>query len=248
LISIFFFFFWNERNDALVQLTHWAQKGVRMIKWLPNSMGIDASHDKCRPFYERAKELKMVLLIHVGFENSIDMGEVIQEYGNPLRLRCPLDMGVKVIAAHCASEGSSLDLESTENPRPFKDNFHLFLRLMNDPKYEGLLFADISSMTALNRCGEPLATMLALSDLHHRLINGSDYVVPAIRMVVSTKLLAYHGYINEDERRLLNEIYEYNPLLFDFVAKRVLRAPSNSSRPGTKFSPSVFMLNKELFS
>eukprot|EP01101_Sappina_pedata_P009914 TRINITY_DN6121_c0_g1_i1.p1 TRINITY_DN6121_c0_g1~~TRINITY_DN6121_c0_g1_i1.p1 ORF type:complete len:416 (-),score=119.87 TRINITY_DN6121_c0_g1_i1:128-1354(-) len=233
------------RADAIDELDRYAKKGVRMVKWLPNSMGIDPANEKCIAFYKKIRESNMVLLVHVGHENSIDMGGVIQEYGNPLRLRCPLDQGVKVIAAHCASEGSNIDLDSED--KHSESNFRLFLRLMDEEKYKSLLYADISSMTAFKRVGEPLTTILARKDLHGRLVNGSDYVVPAIRMVVSTRLLAYQKYITYEEQTILNEIYEYNPLLFDYICKRRLRVPAGNDNEGTLFSASVFMLNKDLF-
>ena len=44
------------------------------------------------------------------------------------------------------------------------------------------------------------------------------------------------------ERDLLNEVYEYNPLLFDFVLKRTLRSPDT----GKPFATKVFELNPQL--
>jgi len=66
-------------------------------------------------------------------------------------------------------------------------------------------------------------------------------------MVISTKMLAYYGYINNEERLFLDEIYECNPLLFDYVCKRTLKAPQDSIRPGAKLSKSIFVLNENLF-
>jgi hypothetical protein len=50
------------------------------------------------------------------------------------------------------------------------------------------------------------------------------------------------GYINADEAGSLKEIYDYNPLLFDFVLKRALKLPGTSKR----FPAAVFMLNSGL--
>jgi hypothetical protein len=41
---------------------------------------------------------------------------------------------------------------------------------------------------------------------------------------------------------MLNEIYHYNPLLFDFVLKRTLKLPGTNKR----LPPSVFMVNAQL--
>jgi mannonate dehydratase len=94
----------------------------------------------------------------------------------------------------------------------------------------------------LNRLPVPLVTLLRRRDLHHRLINGSDYPLPAINILVHTRALVAHGLITEEERGLLNEIYGYDPLLFDFVAKRTLRLPR--TRDG--FPPSVFLTHRDL--
>jgi len=60
--------------------------------------------------------------------------------------------------------------------------------------------------------------------------------------VISTRKLARAGYVTRDERGLLNEIYDYNPLLFDFVLKRTMRAPGGEQR----LPASVFMANADL--
>ena len=43
------------------------------------------------------------------------------------------------------------------------------------------------------------------------------------------------GLITADQCRALNELYHYNPLLFDFATKRVLRGPSGESFPVSIF-------------
>jgi len=228
------------RPDAIEQLDYWGKKGVRLLKWLPNAQGIIPSHEKCTPFYAKMKEYGMVLLCHVGEEHSIDFGGIDQSFGNPLHLRKPLEAGVKVIAAHCASEGHNKDLEDPALPTVL--NFHLFLRLMDDERYKDLFFADISAMTAFKRLGVAMTTMLDRPDLHDRLVFGSDYPVPCINIVVQTSSLVKWKYITEEERSLLNEIYDYNPLLFDFVTKRCLKSPDT----GRKFSKCVFNWNTKL--
>jgi predicted TIM-barrel fold metal-dependent hydrolase len=227
------------RADAVEELERWAARRARVVKWLPNAMGIDPSDAKCDQFYEKMKQLDLILLAHSGREEAVD-AEEDQRLGNPLLLRRALDRGVKVIVAHCAGLGESEDLDSPG--REMVSNFDLFMRLMEEKRYEGLLFGEISAMTQHNRLGPPLATLLEREDLHSRLVNGSDYPLPAINIVIRTKSLAEAGYITEEEREQLNEIYEYNPLLFDFVLKRAIRRPGTEKR----FSASVFMMNPSL--
>ena len=47
----------------------------------------------------------MILLVHVGEEHSVDAGFLDNSLGNPLKLIPALDIGVRIIAAHLASEG-----------------------------------------------------------------------------------------------------------------------------------------------
>ncbi len=227
------------RADALAELERGARRGARLVKWLPNAMGIDPADELCDPFYRKLKELDLVLLSHGGEEKAV-RAEEDQKLGNPLLLRRPLAAGVKVIVAHCAGLGDNEDLDDPQRRR--RPSFDLFLRLLEDKRYEGQVFADISAMTQVNRCGDPLATILQRGDLHARLVNGSDYPLPAINVVISTRALVKRGYITSEERVSLNEIYDYNPLLFDFVLKRTMKLPGSTMG----LPPAVFMNNAAL--
>lgn len=120
-----------------------------MVKWMPVNMGMDASHPLCEPFYQKMKEHNMVLLTHVGKEDNVPVTK-FQPLNNPLLFRKPLDMGVKVIMAHCASAGTNPDLDNDGCP---EQNHKLFFRLMDEKKYEGFLFGDISAITQVNKDG-----------------------------------------------------------------------------------------------
>ena len=224
------------RSDASAELRKWAAKGARVVKWLPNAMGIDPSNPTCDNFYQTLKELDLILLSHGGEEKAVE-AEEDQKLGNPLLLRRALDHGVKVIVAHCAGLGDNEDLDDPGRKRV--SNFDLFLRLMDEKRYEGLVFGEISAMTQFNRLGYPLTTILSRADLHHRVVNGSDYPLPAVNILIRTKPLAKLGYIDSDETEALREIYHYNPLLFDFVLKRILKLPGTNQR----LPPSIFMTN-----
>ena len=114
--------------------------------------------------------------------------------------------------------------------------------MMDEPKYVGLLFGEISAMLQFNRMPEPVTKLLERQDLHPRLVNGSDYPLPAINSLIWTRSMARDGFITAEERQSLNEIYDYNPLLFDFVLKRTMRHP----RTKQKLVASVFMENPGL--
>ena len=227
------------RPDAISELEKWAARGARIVKWLPNAMGIDPSDPKCDPFYQKMKELDLILLSHGGEEKAVE-AEEDQKLGNPLLLRRALDHGVKVVVAHCAGLGTNEDLDSKD--REQMDNFDLFVRLMDEKRYEGLVFGEISAMTQFNRVGKPLHTILAREDLHERLVNGSDYPLPAVNILIRTRPLVKLGFLSKSEGESLKEVYDYNPLLFDFVLKRTLKLPGTSK----SLPASIFMTSSVL--
>jgi len=214
------------RKDALQELEACAAKGGRLLKWLPNAQAIDPEDPRCDAFYRRMKELGVVLLTHAGEERAVAVKDA-QALGNPLKLRRPLDLGVTVIVAHCASLGRNADLD---HPGKVARNFDLFLRLMEDPKYRGRLFGDLSAITQINRLPAPLQTLLARPDLDGRLLNGSDYPLPGVDLIIWTRRLVELKLISAAERKALNEIWKQNPLLFDFVLKRTLKDPKTGRR------------------
>jgi predicted TIM-barrel fold metal-dependent hydrolase len=226
------------RKDALDEVKKWGEKGVRFIKWLPNAMGMDASDSSLIPFYREIKKYNMTILTHVGEEKAVE-SEEDQKLGNPLRFRLPLDFGVKIIMAHCASLGEDEDFDHPEKIK--RSSFDLFERMMDNPKYKELLFADISALMLTNRLGKPLRTVLNRKEWHSRLIQGSDYPIPAINILIRLNPIQKQGYINQKEKEALRELYKVNPLLFDLVLKRFLKHP----KTGVKFSEEVFYLPKE---
>lgn len=205
--------------QALERLSQAAQQGARAIKWLPAAMGMDPSHPRCREFYKLLIKFQLPLLVHAGSENAVH-GANQQDLGNPLLLRMPLDMGVKIIIAHCASLGSGVDLDKPSQP-PIS-NFDLFSRLMNDPHYTELLHGDISAVTQINRDVNILPTLLKNQHWHSRLLNGSDYPLPGIMPLISLKQLAERHLLAPSKCTVLSKLRQYNSLLFDLILKRHL--------------------------
>jgi predicted TIM-barrel fold metal-dependent hydrolase len=60
------------RLDALEALEVAHKRGVKLCKWLPNSMGIDPMNPICDAFYDRIKAYGMVILSHAGEERAVD--------------------------------------------------------------------------------------------------------------------------------------------------------------------------------
>jgi uncharacterized protein len=206
--------------------------GARAVKWLPSAQGMDPASPLCDRFYEALAGLGTPLICHAGEERAV-AGANRQELGNPLRLRRALEHGVRVVVAHCASMGEDRDLDRGGGG-PVVDSFDLFARMMEDPRFEGRLFGDISAMTQQNRVGAALARVIERTDWHPRLLNGSDYPLPGVMPLYSVDYMVSLGYIPRAAAAPLTEIRRHNPLLFDFVLKRHLRSR------GKQLSPSVF--------
>jgi len=209
------------RDDCVEALKQAVANGARAVKWLPAAQGMDPGNPLCAPFYEAMASLNIPLLVHAGREEAVKGGDT-QDYGNPLRLRVPLDAGVRVIVAHCASLGEGIDLDVGVDG-PMISNFELFERLMAENDYNGRVYGEISTVTQINRLGPPLEAAILRDEWRGRLLNASDYPLPGIVPLFSLPELQARGYINETERNVLSEIRQYNPMLFDFVLKRTVQ-------------------------
>jgi len=210
------------RRDCVEQLEAAAGQGARALKWLPAAMGIDPASRLCDPFYAALARLDLPLITHAGLERAV-RGADAQDLGNPLRLRRALDHGVRVVVAHCASMGEERDTDRGASG-PVVDSFALFARLMDEPRYADRLYGDISAMTQMARAGAPLSRVIEREDWHARLLNGSDYPLPGVFPLYSVDHMVQLGYIEKSAAPLFKGLREYNPLLFDFVLKRSLRA------------------------
>lgn len=230
------------RRDAADAVEAAIAEGAVALKWLPNAQGIDPSSARCDAVYRVLARHGVPLISHGGEEQAVDAAEK-QALGNPLLLRRALDQGVKVIVAHGASLGTDVDLDAPDRPRVSSQA--LLFRMMERPEWRDLLFLDLSAVCQSNRCDAPLKALLQRKDLHARFVNGSDYPLPAINALVRTGLLEELGYIDARTRRLLNEIDQHDPLLFDFVLKRSLALKTGEGV--ARFAPSVFETPPGLF-
>ena len=147
------------RPDAVERLERAHAKGAVLVKWLPNIMHIDPGDERILPFYRRMAELGLPLLSHTGEERSFESAR--DEFGDPDRLRLPLEAGVTVIAAHIAAKGSTDGAENFDR---------LVAMLASYPN----LYADVSSLTQINRLGY-LKRALGVPGLAERLVYGSDW-------------------------------------------------------------------------
>lgn len=224
------------RADALERLEQAAKDGARAVKWLPAAQGIDPASPRCERFYDALARLKLPLISHAGKEQAVHSPE-FQHCGNPLLLRRPLERGVRVVVAHCASHGEDVDLDQGAHG-PSRSSLELFGRLMDDPRFQGRLFGDISALTQVNRAGA-LRRVLARTEWHGRLLNGSDYPLPGVMPLFSASLVADMGLLPARLVAPLKRIRSHNPLLFDFALKRSLRL-NGRALPATVFETRPF--------
>ena len=151
------------RRDALDELDRVAEAGAVLVKWLPSIQNIDPDSSALATFYRRLADLKLPLLTHTGNEESFTRAD--NHLADPALLRRPLDAGVTVIAAHCASNGTN------QGQRNLERLLSLFDRYPN-------LYADFSSLTQVNRLGH-LSQILREQHIHDRLLYGSDMPIIA---------------------------------------------------------------------
>lgn len=220
------------REDCVEALDRAVSLGARAVKWLPSVMGIDPASRRCDPFYAALKRHDLPLLTHAGSEYALQvLGS--HQLNHPLRLRYPLDQGVKVIVAHCASIGTGPDLDKGPHGEE-RPNIDFFARLMADRHYDGLLFGDIAAITQINRRLEVLRRIFTQQEWHGRLLNGSDYPLPGVMPLFSLQRYVDSGALSAEAAGVLSELRPYNPLLFDFVLKRSL------AFDGARLAPGIF--------
>lgn len=216
------------RSDAVDALVEAKEKGARAIKWLPPGMGIDPASPKCDAFYKKAADLDVPIITHTGKESAVQGGD--QNHGNPLRLRRGLDHGVRIIMAHCASDGDDEDLD---NGNKRISSLDLFARLMDTPDYQTLAYGEISAITLVNHSWA-IKKVLERVDWHNRLVNGTDYPLPAIMPLINTRQLHQMGLLDSEHLPFLQALKDYNPLMFDFAVKRLIHFN------GVRFSKKIF--------
>lgn len=159
------------RRDALDRLEWCKENGAKLVKWLPSIQGIDPSDRRLEPFYHKLIDLDLPLLSHAGDERSFT--GAVDALSDPARLRFPLEVGVRVIAAHMGSTGRNEGQDNMERTLSTMEEF---------PD----LWADISALTQINRKRFFQRTLQA-SGAHDRLLYGTDY--PLINMPIVS---AYH--------------------------------------------------------
>ncbi|HZJ17176.1 MAG TPA: amidohydrolase family protein [Chthoniobacteraceae bacterium] len=151
------------RPDALEELERCLEAGAVLMKCLPNCHNIDCNDARYRRFWERMAEAGLPLLAHTGGEHTVPVIE--PKYADPRVLRLPLECGVNVIAAHCATKSGLFDPEY----------FHVLVKMFDEHPN---LYADTSAFNVPVR-GRFVRECLT-EKLAPRLVHGSDFPVPVL--------------------------------------------------------------------
>jgi len=208
------------RADAAQAVAEAVAKGATAVKWLPPAMGIDPASSRCDAFYDAMAKFDLPLISHGGEEKAVH-GAGRPEFGNVLKLRRPLERGVRVVVAHCASLGVDTDLDKGVDG-PQVACFTLFERLMATKAFEGRLFGDVSALPQTNRL-EFLPRVVKHADWSERLVNGSDYPLPGVFPLFSVDAVVERGWLDANVGAHIKQVRHGNPILFDFLLKRHLR-------------------------
>lgn len=149
------------RKDAMEELERCLASGARALKLLPNCQNVDCSLARYDAFWRLMAAAGLPFLCHTGGEMTVPV--INRSYQDPRILRRPLELGVKVIAAHASGNSHLFD----------QNYFGELIKLMDEfPN----LYADTSALNSPIRSG--VLRQIKESGRLGRFLHGSDYPVP----------------------------------------------------------------------
>jgi predicted TIM-barrel fold metal-dependent hydrolase len=155
---------WERELDFVISRTE-----AVLIKLIPSTQHVDISSDRHLDYFKTLADQRMPLLCHVGPEYSFPEGIRMAHLDNFRSLKNPLDCGVTVIAAHCATPVFPVvDRNETAD----------FLRFMEQANAGGevRLRADTSALSLATRVG--LVSQIVENFPFEWLVHGSDFPIP----------------------------------------------------------------------
>jgi uncharacterized protein len=149
------------RPDAAEELDRCLTEGAVLMKCLPVYQNIDCRSRRYTRFWEQMAAAGLPLLVHTGGEHTLRVHR--PDLCDPRMLEWPLQCGVTVIAAHCATKSAPFEAQY----------FDVFVDMLI--RYERL-YGDISAFNV------PIRGSVVPRCLHppilDRLVHGSDFPVP----------------------------------------------------------------------
>jgi hypothetical protein len=189
------------RPDALAELDRCVAGGAVAFKLLPNCHNIDTALPQYREFWRRLAESGLPFICHTGCESTVD--ETRPDLAHPHNLRAPLEAGVKVIAAHCA----------TGQPVLGREWFHVWADMLK--RYPNL-YGDISALSVPGR--DRWLTACRRPGIVERVLYGSD-----VPVLVQGWPAFVRGRITLAQFLMLRR--ERNPLERNYRLKRMMGFP-----------------------
>lgn len=205
-VIIPFFSINPKRPDALDLIDRYADAGFKGAKFLQNYWGVDTREVRYRPYFDKLAARGLPLIVHVGSESSVHSFKSCESIE---MLDHPLEAGVNVICAHMALtyEPRGILKALSKNPKHFNEEYYTLIEMLK--RYPNL-YADISALLTPVRA-KVLRHLSHQSDIHHKLLFGTDFPVP-FSMVFNSYDLPY--------RRRFELSRETNP--FDRYTKGIL--------------------------
>jgi predicted TIM-barrel fold metal-dependent hydrolase len=164
-----------RRRNALDLVDEYVERGCRGAKFLQNYWAVDLNDQRFIPYYEKLVSRGLPLVIHIGSEYTIDSDPRYERIG---MLDLPLECGVTVVAAHMGLGRINYKFRFWRNlsqqPRYFDDDY---FRMLEKLRRHDNLYADISAILAPLRA-RALRHLAAQTDVHHKILFGTDYPVP----------------------------------------------------------------------
>ncbi len=239
-----------SRPDAISELKRFAGK-ASFLKWLPNSMNINPSSVGVLDFLKVLKQQDITLITHTGHERATEASPEHQKYGNPSLHQQALSEGVKVIMAHAGYRGHNQHAQTgtyaantelfndmlQQNPKNLKGGLSATIFVERAACIKGLPGLCIRDKGQLIKQLEDLLRNMDNRYACH-MVNGSDFPLPAVSMLNPVDDLVDWQLLNEEDADPLHEIWQYNPMLFDFVLKRHLRIQGNTQQ---KLADTMFL-------
>jgi len=180
---------YRKKKEMLNEMKHCIDNGAVLFKWIPSSQQIDPEDERCMPFYETLAKEDIPLLCHTGGELAVPTsGFTANKFNDPRRLKKALAIGVKVIAAHCATPYLGGILPADKDY--FKELMEM-LRVAEKKKWN--LYADISAFCTPTRIAylKELNEEISKGSLNpHRFLYGSDFPIPIMDITIFKNLLS----------------------------------------------------------
>ena len=154
---------WREEMEFVVN-----DPNAVLMKLIPSVQHINLRDPRHKDYYEFLAKNQMPLLCHVGPEYSFPEGIRERERDNFRFLDKPLECGVTVVAAHCATPVFPIDKNETKE-------FGAFMRSANSGG--GIrLWGDTSAFSLLTRI--PILKEILETFPPEWLVHGSDFPIP----------------------------------------------------------------------